>query len=210
MAVRAVADNRFIRKYLFLAAAGLGFFLWGAYDAVFKFPVELQMAEAFDPISKDPDAVQLWAKLFEQNKDRGWHREKPHNSAETVRGYMRFNGFVIGGGICLMVFFLLKYFRTKGSWMESTDTGINTSWGKSLEFDKIDQINKKRWEAKGIAKVTYTDSGGKTGTLVFDDFKYEREPMSELMTLCEQGLEPSQIVGGKSQAEIAAEKDADQ
>ncbi len=210
MTVRAEADRKFIRKYLFLAAAGLAFFLWGTYDSFYKFPVDLEMAEAFDPISKDPNAIQLWAQLYEENKDRGWHREKPHNSAETVRGYWRFNNYVfIGGGLCLMLFFLMKYARTIGSWMESTETGINTSWGKSFDFEKIREINKRRWEAKGIAKVSYEDAGGQKRTMVFDDFKYQREPMAELMTMCEQGLDPSQIVGGKSQAEIAAEKEAE-
>ena len=116
--------------------------------------------------------------LYEDNKDRGWDREKPDNTAHTVEGYMRFNYGIILAGLALMSFFLLKYFRTKGSWMEASENGIQTSWGTSLEFDKISKINKKRWEAKGIAKVAYTDEDGKQRTMVFDDFKYERAPMA--------------------------------
>ena len=52
MTVRAVADVKFIRKYLFLAAAGLGFFLWGAYDEFVRFPLKLEEAIAYDP---DPE-----------------------------------------------------------------------------------------------------------------------------------------------------------
>jgi hypothetical protein len=206
MTIRATADTKFIRKYLFLAAAGLGFFLWGAYDEFVKFPLELEMARAFDPFHDQPDAVQKWAELYEQHKDRGWHREKPHNRAATVEGYIRFNRFIIFGGLALMGYFLIKYFRVKNAWMESTENGITTSWGKSLEFANITQINKKRWEAKGIAKVTYKDQAGVERSMVFDDFKFLREPMADLMSMCEQGLEPEQIIGGKSQAEIKAEK----
>ncbi len=206
MTTRATADNKYIRKYIYLSLAGLGFFLWGVYDAIYKFPKQLQMAEAFDPIREDPDAVVEWGRMYERNKELGWDREPPHNSAETVRGYIRFNNFIIIGGIGLMSYFLLKYVRTKGSWMEANETGINTSWGQSLDFDKITKINKRRWKAKGIAKVAYKDARGRSRTMVFDDFKYDQEPMSELMTMCEQGLTRDQIVGGKSQAEIAAGK----
>jgi len=205
MTVRAVADNKFIRKYVFLALAGLGLCLWGVYDSIYKFPKELAMAIEFDKIKDQEKANIKWQKIATENEHLGWELEIPHNSAKTVRGYMNFNRFVTFGGLGLLSFFLLKYVRTRGSWMESTDTGINTSWGKSLEFDNVTKINKSRWEAKGIAKVSYTDANEKGQTMVFDDFKYDREPMAELMTLCEQGLEPSQIVGGKSQAEIAAE-----
>lgn len=205
MTIRATADSKYIRKYIFLALAGLGFFLWGAYDAVYKFPAELEMAREFDKIKDEKDAVHLWAQLYEENKDRGWHREKPHNAAETVEGYIRFNLFIIVAGAMLMSYFLLKYFRTKGSWIESTETGINTSWGESLEIDKISKINKRRWEAKGIAKISYQDAKERNRTMVFDDFKFDREPMGELMALCEQNLSADQIVGGKSQALIATE-----
>jgi len=205
MSVRAVADNKFIRKYIFLALAGLGLCLWGVYDSIYKFPQELAMAIEFDKIKDQEKPNIKWQKIAKANEHLGWELEIPHNSAETVRGYMSFNRFVTFGGLGLLSFFLLKYVRTRGSWMESTDTGINTSWGKSLEFDNVTKINKNRWEAKGIAKVSYKDANGKERMMVFDDFKYDREAMGKLMTLCEQNLEPSEIVGGKSQAEIAAE-----
>lgn len=205
MTIRATADQKYIRKYIYLALAGLGFFLWGAYDAVYKFPTELEMAIAFDQVKESDDAVHQWARLYEENKDRGWHREKPHDSAATVEGYMRFNFFIIVAGLAMMLYFVLKYFRSKRSWMEATETGINTSWGASLDFDKIEKINKRRWETKGIAKVAYEDAGGRRRTMVFDDFKYERQSMGELMTLCEQHLSDDQIVGGKTQAQMLAE-----
>ena len=209
MNVRADADIKFIRKYLLLAAAGLGFLLWGSYDEFIRFPKKLEEARAFDPIREDPDAVIQWAKLYEANKDRGWHQDPPHDSAAVIEGNIQFNRFVILGGLCLMTFFLVKYFRSRGSWMESNEDGITTSWGDSLQFDKVTQINKRRWEQKGIAKVQYTDADGKNRTMVFDDYKYQREPMGELMTMCERNLDRSKIVGGKSQAEIAAAKAAE-
>ena len=167
------------------------------------------MAIAFDQIRDQEDAIHQWAILYEQNKDRGWHREKPHDSADTVRGNINFSKGVAVAGIALLSYFLLKYVRTKSSWMESSETGVNTSWGESLDFDKITKINKRRWEAKGIAKVAYEDTTGRRRTMIFDDFKYDREPMGELITMCEQHVSEDQIVGGNSQAQIIADKESE-
>jgi len=212
MTVRAEADNRFIRRYIYLALAGLAFLLWASYDELYKFPKDLEMAIAYaqikEKVEDESQAVLIWQQAVQQNPERGWTLEKPENTPATVAGYRSFNRWVLVGGAVMMVFFLWKYFRTRGSWMESTATGVTTSWGQSLEFDQITKINKRRWEAKGIAKVYYTDAGGRNRTLVFDDFKYEREPMGKLMAKCEENLAPDKIVGGKTQAEIAAEAEA--
>lgn len=209
MTVRAEADRKFIRRYLYLALAGLAFLLWATYDEVYKFPKELKMAVAFEKIKEqsqdEREAVLKWQQFVEQNPELDWTLEKPENSPGTVIGYMKFNRWVWAGGGLMMLFFLSKYFRTRGSWMEATDHGVTTSWGQTLEFDQITKINKRRWEAKGIAKVHYTDAGGRQRRMVFDDFKYDREPMGELMSRCEQPLGREQIVGGKTQAELAAE-----
>jgi len=179
MSVRANVDNKFIRRYMIIAIGGLAFMLWGAYDAFVAFPKKLEMAHAFAEIKDQPDYENKWLALYEKNKDKGWTRAKPT---------------------------LMKYFKTKGTWMESTDKGISTSWGKSVDFDQITKIDKRKWEKKGIAKVHFKDEVNTEGVMVFDDFKYDRSTMSELMSMCEKGLKRDQIVNGKSEAEIAIAK----
>ena len=204
MTIRAVADKKYLRRYLLLSLAGLGICLWAVYDSFYKFPKELEMAIAFDQHRQDPHRGTRWRELYQQNKDRGWTEEMPKNSSDVVRGYIQFNKGVMIFGIGLMSWFLFKYFHTRGSWMESTETGIITSRGYSFEFEKISKINKRKWEDKGIAKVYFEDADGRRSQMTFDDYKYERGPMADLMTRCEKGLSRDQIVGGKSQAEIAA------
>ena len=206
MSIRATVDNKFIRRYLIIGLGGLAFMAWGAYDAFVKGPFQMEMSRAFQEIKDKPDYEEQWLALYEKNQDRGWTRSKPTEDPKTIQGFLWFNYFVTGAGALLGAFFLLKYLRTKGTWMESTGDGINTSWGESLKFDQVTKINKKKWAKKGIANVHFTDESGAERSMVFDDFKYDRAQMSELMAMCEKGLDREQILHGKSEAEIAVEK----
>ena len=203
MSVRADVDNKFIRRYLIIAIGGLAFMLWGAYDSFVTGPRNMEKAQAFAEIKDQPDYEEQWLALAEKN---GWPRAKPTKDPETINGFLYFNYFVTVAGALLFLFFLLKFLKTRGTWMESTDKGISTSWGKSLNFDQITKIDKRKWEKKGIAKVHFTDEVNSEGVMVFDDFKYDRSSMSELMSMCEKGLKRDQIVNGKSEAEIKVAK----
>ncbi|MCA9183835.1 MAG: hypothetical protein KDA51_20375, partial [Planctomycetales bacterium] len=60
----------------------------------------------------------------------------------------------------------------------------------------------KKWQRKGIAKATYTPvGGGSPGLFIFDDFKFEREPLGRMLRELEKQLLPEQIVGGPAEAE---------
>lgn len=206
MSIRALVDNKFIRRFLIIGLGGFAFMAWGAYDAFVAGPFRMEMSQAFEKIKEDKDYEEQWLALYEKNKDRGWTRSKPTEDPETIKGFLWFNYFVTAAGALLGVFFLLKFFKTRGTWMESTDDGVTTSWGKSLKFDQITKIDKKKWAKKGIANVHFTDESGAVRQMVFDDFKYDRASMAKLMSMCEKGLEREQIVNGKTEVEIAAEK----
>ena len=68
---------------------------------------------------------------------------------------------------------------------------------QSYESSKID---KTKWEKKGITRIHYAQDGN-TKTYVFDDFKFERVKMGEILAQIENGLQD-----GKTQTQIA--KDA--
>lgn len=206
MSIRALVDNKFIRRYLIIGLGGLAFMAWGAYDAFVTGPFRMEMSRAFEEIKEEPDYEDKWLALYEKNEDRGWTRSKPTEKPGTIQGFLYFNYFVAAAGALLGIFFLLKFLKTRGTWMESTEDGITTSWGKSLKFDQITKINKKKWSKKGIAKVHFTDESGAEQQMVFDDFKYDRSNMSELMSMCEKGLKRDQIIDGKTEAEIAVDK----
>ena len=118
-------------------------------------------------------------------------------------------------GLCALIGIpaLLKWYLAKGTWVEGDETTIRSSKGKEVAIGQITKINKRKWEEKGLATIYYSDNG-KSKKFVMDDFKYDREPMGQLMRYAEANLTADQIVGGTREADKdnpqAAEDDSDE
>ena len=125
-------------------------------------------------------------------KENRWALAKP-KSPEVAQNYVYFQWFVFGLGLLLGLFFLVKYLKLLNSWMEVDDKKVTTSWGDSLELENITAIDKQRWEKKGIAKISFNDEAGQPKTMIFDDFKYHRESMAEIMKRAEAILKPEKV-----------------
>ncbi len=213
MTTRASADNRFNRRNIIIAVVGLAIGLWGAYDAFIAYPKKLKQSEAFEEIVEYVHANKLESKDLsekwqETTTKKGWSRERPKPSAE-LRGTIIFNYWLVVVGLLICLFFLIKFFRMRNSWLESDGKKISTSWGQSIDLEKVLSLNKVKWEKKGIAKLAYADDSGNEKQMTLDDFKYERKGMGEIMQMIEKGLKPDQIKLPFSEAEDAYE-DADE
>jgi hypothetical protein len=91
--------------------------------------------------------------------------------------------------------------------VEGDGEGLNTSWGQKMRYADVTRLNKLKWARKGIARAEYT-TDGKPQVFVFDDFKFERQPLGQLLRQLEALLKPGQIVGGPSEAEADAARAA--
>ena len=98
---------------------------------------------------------------------------------------------------------LYNYFRSRNSWIETDGKRVTTSRGQVVELEQVQGVDKRRWEKKGIAKVSYLDQEG-VSILVIDDFKYERAPMGEILAQIEAKVDRDKIVGAPTQQELAA------
>ena len=200
MTIRASVDNKFIRRFLYISIGCFLFMLWGLYDGLYTSPRDVEIAKAYKELSKKREAGEItedergemWKELATKNK---WPLSKP-KEPHIAQGYVYFQWFVFGTGLILGVFFLIKYLRLRNSWMEADETAVTTSWGPTVKFDDIETINKHKWEKKGIARVHYKDDSGTSKIMVFDDFKYNRETMGQIMEMAEKNLTDEQIVGG--------------
>jgi hypothetical protein len=206
MTIRADADLKFIRRYLIIALGGLGFMLWGVWDGFYAYPKKHKQALTYEKLLEtvkeqaetndwkeevvSQEIDKRWNALVAENK---WSLAKPKPSKEII-GDIWFSHFVAVLGLILAVWMIVKYAKTRGSWMQADEHGISTSWGKSLDFKQMTRLNKRRWEKKGIAKIYYGEGGSQL--MVLDDFKYLREPMGEIMKLVEMHLKPDQIDSG--------------
>jgi hypothetical protein len=206
MGLRANFQKNYGMRYLLLAGGCLFAAAWFAYDGLIGYPAKLAPARAYDALSELDGAEKQtqWKKIA---AEKNWSTSAPDKTAKEIEDDI-FGQYVWGtlaliAGLPALFFFL----RTRGSWVERTETGLTTSWGQSLDYSKVTQLDKKKWAAKGIAKAWYQESGAPR-RFVFDDFKYEREPLGQMLRELEAVLQPEQIVGGPPEkppvSEVAA------
>lgn len=202
MSVRANHDPKFFRRYLFIAAGCLAFAGWCFYDALIGYPAEFERAYAYwqeSTASKNYEGMERtqWREI---TAEKGWPTEAPKKPDEIKKSinqqYMMAIVCIVIGVPCL-----LMWFRARGSWVEGDGTKLTTKKGLSIPYASITKLNKTKWEKKGITVIHY-DSQGSAKKFAFDDFKYDRAPMGEILEQIENGLTDEQIEGGDRQTVI--------
>lgn len=184
-----------------MAIAGFFMSAWFFFDGLVTYPRNLTYAEAFEEIqaevTNEVERVKRWRALAES---RGWPQSVPEKSSSTIENDI--SGQYIFGVLSFLLGAPALYFylRSRHQWVESTDDGLKTSWGQTVRFSDVTQLNKKKWDAKGIARAYYNE-GGQQRTFTFDDFKFERQPLGQILRQLESVLQPDLIVGGISEAE---------
>ena len=176
-----------------MGIAAIGFALWSAYDGAIKYPHAQERAIEFERLFAEDKADQ-WEAFA---TDRGWSTAIPKQSKteEDHRAsiWMQWAQFIVAGLIGLWLISIP--FRARGRWIESSDTGITSSWGQNLNFSDVVNLEKRQWRSKGIAKVTYLDNGQKR-RFVIDDYKFDRHNTDAILYELEQYIDPALITGG--------------
>lgn len=203
--MRAEFQKSYLTRYLLLATVCLGMSAWFAYDGFIGYPSQLKYAEAYDEIRELPsrEIEQRWKDITAENN---WPTTLPKKRAEEIRGDITGQYFWALLSAAVGIPALLLYFRSRGSWVESTEQGLRTSWGQEVDFSNVQQLNKHRWQKKGIAKALYQE-GDQQRSFTFDDFKFDREPLGAMLRQLEAKLTDEQIVGGSREAEPKADED---
>ncbi|HMO13199.1 MAG TPA: hypothetical protein PKD64_01715 [Pirellulaceae bacterium] len=204
MSIRAVADNKFNRRNIYLVVFFAAVGCWATYDGLISYPKKLKIAEAYDEL-RDLSGPEKTKKWHEMTTEKNWSRDVPKSPAE-VQGDIYFNYFLMAICFPLGLFFLGKFFRIRGSWLEFKDGQLSTSWGESLDFKQLEKIDKVKWNKKGIAKLFYKSSAGNQSMFVLDDFKYDRVPVGKILEVAETFVKPDQIISGKDVVEKSTEK----
>jgi hypothetical protein len=207
MPIRADNDPKFTRRFLFMGIAAIGFALWCLYDGTIKYPREQERALAWEKDFSDKP-TEHWIAFAEE---RGWSTSLPHQSkSEEDYNASIVGQYVMGGVSGLLGIWLISIpLRARGRWIESTGTGITSSWGQSLNYSDIVNLEKRQWRKKGIAKVTYMEDGRKR-KFVIDDYKFDRHKTDEILYELEQNIDPDKITGGPPDPPPGSEEQADE
>jgi hypothetical protein len=176
-----------------MGIAALGFAAWSLYDGAIGYPNKQERALAFKQLMDEgrPNDWDAYA------SERGWRTSFPGDpkTPEDYQGSIMMQYFMAAATGLVGAWLLWGVWRARGTWIESTDTGITSSWGQSLSYDQVVSVDKRRWRSKGIAKVTYNDNGRKRRFIV-DDYKFDRHPTGEVLRDLEANIDPALITGG--------------
>ncbi|NOY30416.1 MAG: hypothetical protein GXP28_09665 [Planctomycetes bacterium] len=174
-----------------------GFALACLYDGFVRYPNQRIRAEAFDEFKEehselDPkDIVDNWK---EYAVEQGW----PANDRGKPRTNYEINGqFVMATALAPVgLFFLTQLLLNRGRWIEAHDMTLTSSRGQQFELSQIIELNKKKWDKKGIATIKY-ESDGRKRKLVLDDCNYQRDTTNAILRHIETNIDHAKIVGGK-------------
>jgi hypothetical protein len=205
MPIRADNDPRYSRRFLIMGIVAIGFGLYCIYDGTVVYPAErvrgfAEFKADYEKEFADPHLKAMTVDQFEgafpigheQRKvwDEYWHKRGLHSGPDIVMQFIMATVTGLGG-----LFLISIPLRARGRWIECNETGVTSSWGQSFQYDEVEQVNKRKWRDKGIAKVTYV-AGGRRQLFVIDDFKFMREPTDQILFELEQRIDVERITGG--------------
>ena len=202
MGIRANFDRSYLWRYWVIILMGLGSAAWFFYDATVGYPKKVKIAQAWEGLSalESGPRAERWRALA---AEKGWSQDVPVKPSKEIEESIRFQ-YIYGGLATLIGSGMLVYLLiARNSWVEDTANGLNTSWGQTVDFSTVTKLNKRRWKDKGIARVDYLDNGQKR-QFVFDDFKYDRRAIGQLLQQLEDRLPPDRIVQPETENDSAS------
>lgn len=213
MDIKSNARSSYILKFLLIGLTALAFGLWNLKDAHFTYPAMRPHADAYlemqgplnengDAMISDGDLQEAWAAYAEP---RGLPITQP-DLHDHIDFLIKSNYFIGGVFSLLGLWCLGTGLPAIGKWIELRDGTLSTKGGSDIALKDITEIDKKRWEKKGIAKVSATGDDGKVRTMIIDDLKFEREPTDQIMAEIERVAGEDKIINGKPESEYATLK----
>ncbi len=125
----------------------------------------------------------LWK---DYSAERGWPQKV--NVLEDRKPFDKLKEQLFFAGFCgvlsiIALFFLL---RTRGRMMKVDQEAFYSPGGAKVPFAKMKVIDKRKWETKGLATITYTDESGsdkkaKIDGMVYGQFKEEEGAPAEAL-----------------------------
>jgi hypothetical protein len=190
MSIRATISTHYrLRLALMFLILG-GFGSWFLYDGFVTYPREVAVWTKWEELVKAGEVSTRWPTLVAEAGYPEASLEKPpkrRTAADTLIQKL-LGGLVLPLG--LMFGFLTL--RTFAQWVELREDGLHASTGAHIPWEQLLKLDKTRWKSKGIAIVH-----GREGSLVLDDWKFDRDTTEVILRTVEDNIQPAQIVGGE-------------
>lgn len=206
MNIIAKAHQGYLLKYLIIGIAALAYGMWNLYDAVLVYPNYRPLAQAYESLQgpldengksamPDGELQSRWQALAEENN---WPQNVPKLNSEldflTLSNYFIGSIFTVIGSACLLIALL-----TLGKKVTLDQDVLTDQKGRSINIAHITEIDKKRWEKKGLVTLTAVDDGHTT-KVVLDDLKFDRQSVDKILGHIETIVGEDKIINGQTEA----------
>lgn len=162
--MKAPVSQTWLRRQFLITFFSLAMGLWFFYDGKIGFPKKNERFLAHQTF------VQANNKSWEEYaRSRGWPKRVPerlYKKADIAMQYVLGAASLIGGLLALRL--LLKGLN---SFVHSDAEAYYNEIGKRIPFSAITSIDKRKWDSKGIAVLTYV-ADGRQSKAVIDDYKF--------------------------------------
>ena len=110
-------------------------------------------------------------------------RSRPHSESDILLQ----KRLAIGLPIVAIGFLIWALYNSRGAYRLVGNT-LRVPGHPPLQLAEIEEIDRHKWDRKGIAYLKYATASGRKGRLRLDDFIYEREPTDKniLFPSCEK------------------------
>ncbi|MDA7519705.1 hypothetical protein N9830_02020 [Akkermansiaceae bacterium] len=111
----------------------------------------------------------LW-KIY--SGEKGWPQVV--DPTEDFKSKYKIDQQLYAAGVCLVLtaIALFLFLRTRGRSMKVDEEAYYAPDGAKISFAKMTQIDKRKWETKGLATISYTDEKGETAKAKVDGMVY--------------------------------------
>ncbi len=183
MAAKASMRSGYVARLVILGGMFLFFALYFLYDAMIGYPNKQFMQLEYQRYMETwpDDYSERWLPYA---AEQGWPTDtppgKPMSDMDIKTQYIYFV-------ICMLIAFpfVIAAIRSRARWVAADEDGLRTSWGRQINWDQIQTLDRSRWNSKGIAVV---HGSGEKDRITLDDWKYDTEPTRQIVKEIEQHL----------------------
>jgi hypothetical protein len=150
------------------------------------YPLDTDLEEKWPALlatmSGNGNDEELWKKF---SGEKGWPQKI--DPIEDLKAAYKIGQQLIAALVCfaLTAIALFFLFRTKSRVMKVDDQGYYPPGGGLIPFGNITTLDKRKWETKGLATLTYTEGGdekkAKIDGMVYGQFKSENGAPAEAL-----------------------------
>ncbi len=158
-------------RMLLAGIAFLGFGLWSLYDGVVKYP---GIEETFQTFLED-HRVEQWVPYARENDLPSEY----HTDSATGKRYIKSEWDIrtqyIMAAICLPIGILVlgRLLLMMPKRLKADDEAIETTDGTRIPYHRITEVNRDKWDRKGIAVVYFEDENGTERRTKIDDWIFK-------------------------------------